>query len=804
MNLVELQKELEVSAIDRGVENYYDNIRGRKPSELTPERRMISIGMDSMVPVIEENQDRWLSGKPIPRASVWGPYLSGMDSRKIALTALSTMYNTAAPHTNEAKQNSYTHVAFSVGKAIDQLRQFEAIRTTDNKYFHKVLSHSKKMTQCRFDLMRRNFKHPIKTMPLRDKIALGARLVEIAIEHTNMFDYKKIIEHNKTKYIVNLKHDIREQIARLREDHSILLPEYMPMLVEPLPWTNQEDGGYYLIKSTAVKESAGVDNSRLRGLREGRLSPLLSTLNTLQKTQWTIDRENLDILDTLFSTGGGRAGVPDSKRKPYPPKPPDFDESREAKRLWLSEASKINGMNATQAGRTHLVSGQITTAKEMVSLMDKYGTDAIYYPWEACFRYRVYPKHTTLSPQSSDTGRGLLKFTRGVPLGDYGYKWLSIGLSNAIGEDKLSFDDRFQYVHDNERDIKKWVEDPKQYTGWCDADSPFQTLMIAREWVEAQKDKEGFVSHVPIGLDGTCNGLQHFAALGRDRAAAKLTNLLPSDKPQSLYLAIVDAVDEIVDRDCRETPYKNEEGFVNPCHAWKGRIVKEVVKTPIMTTPYGVTSFGMMDQIQSAIQDEKMDGHSGKNIRYMMECIQEAMQEVLFSASSIMDWLKTVSHRFITANKSLSWTSPNGMPVFQEYPNFAQSRIYTAFHCITWRNPDRVNKEFPRSLSKNKNSTPPNFVHNLDATHMMYVMDMAQNLGIEDFRMIHDSFGVHAGHCEEIHPIINRAFYDLHSSPILERFKSECEKTLGEELPPIPDKGDLDMNEVLESLYMFN
>lgn len=38
--------------------------------------------------------------------------------------------------------------------------------------------------------------------------------------------------------------------------------------------------------------------------------------------------------------------------------------------------------------------------------------------------------------------------------------------------------------------------------------------------------------------DGSCNGLQHYAALGRDSVGAASVNLLPSDLPQDVYSGV--------------------------------------------------------------------------------------------------------------------------------------------------------------------------------------------------------------------------------------------------------------------------
>ena len=40
---------------------------------------------------------------------------------------------------------------------------------------------------------------------------------------------------------------------------------------------------------------------------------------------------------------------------------------------------------------------------------------------------------------------------------------------------------------------------------------------------------------LPVHMDGSCNGLQHYAALGRDEAGGRAVNLLPSDAPQDVY-----------------------------------------------------------------------------------------------------------------------------------------------------------------------------------------------------------------------------------------------------------------------------
>lgn len=48
--------------------------------------------------------------------------------------------------------------------------------------------------------------------------------------------------------------------------------------------------------------------------------------------------------------------------------------------------------------------------------------------------------------------------------------------------------------------------------------------------------------------DGSCNGLQHYAAIGRDLLGAAAVNLVPAEKPQDVYSEIA----TIVERKRRE------------------------------------------------------------------------------------------------------------------------------------------------------------------------------------------------------------------------------------------------------------
>ena len=71
-------------------------------------------------------------------------------------------------------------------------------------------------------------------------------------------------------------------------------------------------------------------------------------------------------------------------------------------------------------------------------------------------------------------------------------------------------------------------------------DCPWQVLATCMEIAAAVRspDPTKYISHLPVHQDGSCNGLQHYAALGRDQYGAKQVNLVPADWPQDVYAEV--------------------------------------------------------------------------------------------------------------------------------------------------------------------------------------------------------------------------------------------------------------------------
>eukprot|EP00957_Ditylum_brightwellii_P006029 456829-Ditylum_brightwellii.AAC.1 len=118
-------------------------------------------------------------------------------------------------------------------------------------------------------------------------------------------------------------------------------------------------------------------------------------------------------------------------------------------------------------------------------------------------------------------------------------------------------------------------------------------------------------------MDGSCNGLQHYAALGRDRVGGKAVNLCNENEPQDVYIGVMEEViRRVADEASKELDLdeSTSENWTKADRtAWKnnkaaklvnGLIDRGVVKRTVMTSVYGVTYIGARTQIQEKIEEK--------------------------------------------------------------------------------------------------------------------------------------------------------------------------------------------------------
>ncbi len=109
-------------------------------------------------------------------------------------------------------------------------------------------------------------------------------------------------------------------------------------------------------------------------------------------------------------------------------------------------------------------------------------------------------------------------------------------------------------------------------------------------------DPHAYECALPVHQDGTCNGLQHYAALGGDARGARQVNLDTTNRPSDVYTYVANMVEKRMQEDL-------ERGHNNMARILIGKVSRKVVKQTVMTTVYGVTFVGAREQIDRQLRD---------------------------------------------------------------------------------------------------------------------------------------------------------------------------------------------------------
>jgi DNA-directed RNA polymerase, mitochondrial len=198
---------------------------------------------------------------------------------------------------------------------------------------------------------------------------------------------------------------------------------------------------------------------------------------------------------------------------------------------------------------------------------------ALYFPHNMDFRGRVYPIPPHLNHMGADLNRGLLEFAEAKELGKGGLRWLKIHLANTIGQDKLPLDDRAIYAESIMDTVHRCARDPKNELEWLQSENPWQTLACMFELSAAMQlpDPTKYICRLHVHVDGSCNGMQHYAAFGRDRNGGAQVNLSDSTRPGDVYTAILKLV-------LRDIENESNQDFIEVAEGLKGNVTRKVIK----------------------------------------------------------------------------------------------------------------------------------------------------------------------------------------------------------------------------------
>lgn len=680
----------------------------------------------------------------------------------------------------------------------------------------------------------------------QQKCQIGLKLIELLVSSTGLAQI--IREADKKGYIaykLRVDPDIVNYIEHNDYEFGAMLFNFEPMLIPPLPWTTIDDGGYLLNLKNPVR-LVRVRRRICEALyRDIDMPEVYKAVNTIQATPWRVNKKVYDVVSQISDWRNIPEGLDLPLAEPAEPpvRPEEANENREVQKAWRKSMTRYYQQDNVRKGKRFLVNAMLKTAKKYLN------EDRIYFPHNVDFRGRIYPL-TRFSPQGNDMTKALIEFADGVPLGEHGATWLAIQGANMWGLDKKPFKERLEWVYSNGDLINNIANSPLEHLEWCDADEPFEFLAFCFEWAEYLKVGEGFESRLAVAFDGSCSGLQHFSAMLCDEGGGRAVNLVPDDKVHDIYTIVAKKVIEYLkvdEKDGTEDVITSTEqgdrltkGTKSMAKEWLAfGVNRKVTKRPTMTLCYGACQYGfgnqvLEDTIEPAIQKNPLAfSRPRQSAVYMAKLIWRALQNTVTKAVEAMDWLQETSA--LLANDTdlqgkhmpTYWVTPAGFPVTQAYKkkklmllkSFIAGNIYvhdcrgdgddllkegTAIQ-LTFQKDD----EETIDVRKQKNGIAPNFVHSMDASHLMLTVNRCYDRGIRGYAMIHDSYGCHAGDGDIMFNTVREVFVETYTSrDVLQELHDHVATILSprmlKKLQDPPKKGSLDLEKVKESLYAFS
>lgn len=534
----------------------------------------------------------------------------------------------------------------------------------------------------------------------------------------------------------------------------------MPMLSPPVPWINTETGCYLIRTSNIIRprkaiESTAVDEY-IHSVPPSHIYPTLDALSSLGSVAWKINCRILDIIIDVLNSGG-------NEELKVPPISNSFTEenffmsTQEAH--YKNDKSQIcRKLHELQVEQENMYNYWCYILYQL-SMANYLRDRPFWQPQGIDFRGRVHPFARHFNHVGADLCRSLFLFYEARPLGRDGLQWLKLHCINLSGlKSKNSLTERLQFAEEIFDEIIDSADNPLSgRMWWTKCDKPWQTLACCMEIANATRspDPTTYMSHFPIQQDGSSNGLQHYAALGRDESEAISVNLVNSSAPHDIYAEVAHKVEKMRQNDATNGVViaQNLDGY----------ITRKLVKKAVMTAVYGVTEYGARSFFEKDLKENKTFPKEdiAQATSYLTTSTFESLQSMTISAREIQNWLMECAQQICTVRaQNVAWVTPLGLPV--ELPHVGDGNLrksLSSFGPISMRvlKPD---------VNKQKLGFPANFIHSLDASHMMMTALHCEKSNIT-FASIHDCFWTHAATVNEMNKICREQFVLLHSEPIL-------------------------------------
>ena len=696
-------------------------------------------------------------------------YVTRLEPLAAAAIACKLTFDKVFSH--KQGSNALVKVCESIGRAVEdecQMRHYEQkapglLEVLKKNYWHKSIGTHQKIVVIQ-TLMNRYDVERWETWGSANRVKLGAWLLDCIMQASGWF-YKDIRKEGRktVNYVVPTPEflAIKDKVMAASE---LFAPLAWPMLIEPNDW-GEKPGGYLLNEVMHGHEM----------VRRGHSPPIqgetpITFLNKIQKVGYRLNTFTVNVAEQL-----GEKEISVGKFIPIinvdlPPKPPDIADNKESRKRYRRAAAEVMNNNA------HAFRRSCRTRMTMEAVRRFKGKE-FFIPWSFDYRGRAYPIPAFLTPQDTDFGKSLIRFSNESIITTEACEWLAFQCATTYGLDKATMAERLQWTKDNLFTITRVAQDPiGNRPDWEVADEPWQFLAACDEYYHCCIAHTRRKTGLPVATDATCSGLQILAGLARDKKTAQLVNVLPAVRPQDAYKVVAevskwnipDRLRDIWDRKC--------------------------VKRTVMTIPYNAKPFSNRTYIRDALLEKNIEIDKDE-LTQTVQAVRDAMQNVVPGPMSVMKWIEDeVANALNKGMAEIGWVTPSGFIVRQR---IMKKKVETMQLQLLGLCKLRVSTDDSTEVdrARHKAATAPNLIHSLDAS----LLHLSVNRFDKPIALIHDSVLCRATDMSMLSGLVRETYMELFAKQdYLTDFAGQI---MAESEPPII--GDLEPSTVIDSTYFF-
>lgn len=460
----------------------------------------------------------------------------------------------------------------AVGKAIElesRIRQANAVNKVYMDRIHAQVKenatrdagHLRKLYNVAIE---RVFKGEIEFDLTRSDIIHIGKFGVDACYNVGLIECSRGTNRNGSTVEYRLAPEIQEFLTGYNENdvRRVISTEESRMYCEPDQWTRLYDGGYLSTRRKAVAPLLDLRNTRKED--KGRVAaeftaekmPLVfDTANYLQNTAMSIHEATRAAILRVWNSGGGVLGVP-SKNAPQRPEMPLGPD-------WVKEGATEAELDIFQRWKRRMLTyyktmrhwrSKVIEIGSFLRTSGDVGTP-LWFPVYVDRRGRWYYRGVP-NPQGSDLAKAVLHFHEKRPLGPDGVFWLRVHVANSFGFDKERFKDRARWTEQNWAVIERALDEPENHPEVWGTDAPWVMFSAAWELREALRsgNPAAYCTGIPVHMDATCSGLQHFSAMLRDPTGGQYVNLVDSTgcgPKQDIYGRVAQVAMQSMQQDLR-------------------------------------------------------------------------------------------------------------------------------------------------------------------------------------------------------------------------------------------------------------